>query len=63
MLLLTIPQMIWTFFDMLEDLKSSAVAFVYAWAIILAPIALVTTITSLVSVSYTHLTLPTILLV
>ena len=49
MLLLTIPQMIWTFFDMLEDLKSSAVAFVYAWAIILAPIAFVTTITSLVS--------------
>lgn len=49
MLLLTIPQMIWTFFDMLEDIKSSAVAFVYAWAIILVPIALVTTITSLVS--------------
>lgn len=49
MLLLTIPQMIWTFFDMLEDIKSSAVAFVYAWAIIIVPIVLVATITSLVS--------------
>jgi hypothetical protein len=34
---------------MIEDLKSSAVAFVYAWAIILVPIAFAASIVSLVS--------------
>jgi|TARA_R100000900_G_scaffold145380_1_gene131085 cbb3-type cytochrome oxidase subunit 3 len=34
---------------MIEDLKSSAVAFVYAWAIILVPIFFVASIVSLVS--------------
>tara|TARA_B100002019_G_scaffold126153_1_gene108629 strand:+ start:248 stop:373 length:126 start_codon:yes stop_codon:yes gene_type:complete len=34
---------------MIEDLKSSATAFVYAWAIILVPIVFTASVVSLVS--------------